>query len=226
MTMSTSTSSVTGALAAGAADVQEQITKHPWVQTMADGSLPDQAFINWAGQCAWFCHMERPALLRLRSYIQPGRLDDLLTQLVRDTVREPLELADTLTGLGARMPAQPWPICLGYGSYVEARASDGLLQGLAAVLAAERVYLDTWTALEPSWPTGSRYRQWVDNWTCPRFREVVTGLGECLDELAGPSAAGLVEELQPVYRTMFLWELDFWEMCWRGRGWLAEGIPR
>jgi thiaminase len=223
MSISTEARSVAAALAESATDVQKQISEHPWVQTFADGSLPDQAFVNWAGQCAWFCRMERPALLRLRSYIQPGRLDDLLTQLVADTVREPLELADTLNGLGEQIPDQPWPISLGYGSYVEARASDGLLQGLVAVLAAERVYLDTWTALEPSCPAGSRYRQWVENWSCSQFREVVTGLGDCLDELAGPPSATLLEELQPIYRTMLLWELDFWEMSWRGYGWLAAG---
>ena len=72
------------ALVAGTADVQAAIWRHPWVRSFLDGTLPDQAFINWVGQCGLFIAMERTALLVLRSYIQPGELDDLLVRLVED----------------------------------------------------------------------------------------------------------------------------------------------
>lgn len=213
------TSGVTEALVRSSVDVQRTIWRHPWVQALADGTLPDQALINWAGQCGLFCLMERPALLVLRSYIQPGELDDLLAKLVEDTIREPRELAGLLASLGAPVPEQPWRTCLGYGSYVQAAAHGGLLKGLAAILAVERIYLDTWTELLPSCPPDSRYRHWVENWSCDAFRTVVAGLGDCLDQLAGPPSEQVLDDLEPIYRNVALWELDFWEMSWVGESW-------
>ncbi len=214
-----STGGVAEALVRSSVDVQRTIWRHPWVRALSDGTLPDQALINWAGQCGLFCLMVRPALLVLRSYIQPGELDDLLARLVEDTIREPRELAELLESLGAPVPEQPWRTCLGYGSYVQAAVHGGLLKGLAAILAVERIYLDTWTELLPSCPPDSRYRHWVENWSCDEFRRVVAGLGDCLDQLAGPPSAQVLEELQPIHRNVALWELDFWEMNWSSESW-------
>jgi thiaminase/transcriptional activator TenA len=210
---------VADALASSSLDVQTAISRHRWVHALADGTLPDAALINWAGQCRLFCLMERPALLILRSYVQPGELDDLLAKLVEDTVREPRELAQLLVDLGAPVPEQPWRTCLGYGSYVQAAAHGGVLKGLAAILAVERTYLETWTALLPSCPPASRYRHWVENWSCEDFRTVVGALGDCLDRLAGAPFEPVLEELKPIYRNVALWEFDFWEMCWNGDSW-------
>lgn len=216
---SESAASVTDVLVASAVDVQTTISGHPWVRALADGTLPEAALVNWAGQCRLFCFMERPALLVLRSRIEPGELDSVLAKLVEDTVREPRELAELLESVGAPVPDQPWRTCLGYGSYVQATAHRGLLEGLTAILAVERIYLETWTELLPSCPPGSRYRHWVENWSCEEFRTVVTRLGDSLDQLAGPPSARLLEELVPVYRRVALWELDFWEMSWQQQRW-------
>src|SRR5271169_3526347 len=85
--------SLSRALVAGTADVQAAIWQHPWVRSFADGTLPDQAFINWVGQCGLFIGMERTTLLVLRSYVQPGELDELLARLVEDAASEPGQLA-------------------------------------------------------------------------------------------------------------------------------------
>lgn len=95
----------------------------------------------------------------------------------------------------------------------------GLLKRLAVILAVERTYLDTWTELHPSCPPESGYRHWVENWSCDEFRRVVAGLGDCFDQLAGPTSEQGLEELEPVYRHVALWELDFWEMNWSSESW-------
>lgn len=222
--MSTSAEALTVHLQRACAPEIDAIRTHPWVRSFADGSLPEQAFINWAGQCGLFCLLERPALLVLRSYIQPGKLDDLLAHLVEDTVREPRELAAHLEKLGAPAPSQPWPACSGYGSYVQARAHDGLLPGLVAVYAAENNYLTAWTDLLPSCPPESPYRSWAENWSCDAFRDVVDGLRSCLDQEAGPLSEPMLDSLTATYKTASLWELAFWEMSWTGAGWPAVRV--
>jgi thiaminase len=200
-------------------DVQRAIWRHPWVRAFADGTLPERALINWAGQCRLFCLMERQALLVLRAYTEPGALDDFLAKLVQDTVREPRELADLLVSLGAPVPDWPWRTCLGYGSFVQSSMQDGLLKGLTAILAVERIHLDTWTWFRVSCPLGSPYRRCVENWSSEAFRRVVGGLGDCLDKLAGPLFGELRGELESIYRNVALWELNFWEMSWGGERW-------
>jgi thiaminase (transcriptional activator TenA) len=217
--------SVTDELVAGNKDLWEAMADHPWVRALAAGSLPEDALVAWAGQCRLFCLMERSALLHLRSLADPGELDDLLARLVDDTGREPRQLAQLLCEHGAAIPAQAWPVCLGYGSYVQAVARRGRLEGLAAIHAVERAYLDTWTSVLPQTPPGSPWRQWVENWSCDEFRAVVAGLGTWLDMLAGPATGQLLDHLKPIYRNVALWEHAFWTMSWTGQGWPGLEVP-
>lgn len=211
--------SLSEALLAGTADVQAAIWQHPWLQSFADGTLPDQAFINWVGQCGLFIAMERTALLVLRTYIQPVELDDLLARLVEDAASEPRQLAEQLGELLAPVPTQPWPACLGYGSYLQVCAYGGLVKGLTAVHAADSFYLNTWSRLLGSCPPESRYCRLVESWGGNEYKEVVDGLSACLDREAGPPSASTLTELKPIYRNVGLWELHFWEMCWSGQDW-------
>jgi thiaminase/transcriptional activator TenA len=212
--------SLSEALIAATADVQAAIWQHPWVRSFADGTLPEQAFIDWVGQCGLFIAMERTALLVLRSYIQPGKLDDLLARLVEDAANKPRQLAEQLGELHAPVPTRPWPACLGYGSYLQVCAHGGLVKGLTAIHAADSFYLNTWSRLLESRSTESPYRRLVESWGGDEYKEVVDGLSACLDREAGTPFVSRLAELEPIYRNVGLWELDFWEMCWSGRNWL------
>ena len=185
---------VTEALVDANADVFSALAQHPWVRGLADGTLPAQAFAAWAFQCARFAEMERRALLTARSFLPPGdlALDRLLDRLTRDTEREPRELAGILPGAVGLAPTGTWQACLGYGSYVQATAHLGLLEGLAAIHAVEEYYRRTWESVLPDVQPGSPYLRWVENWTSREFRAVVDGIGAGLDRRrpAEPRGAG------------------------------------
>lgn len=209
-------------------ELWDAMAAHPWVQELAAGTLSDKALIAWAQQCRLYCLLERKALLVLRGTLQAEeqatpfqqKLDPLLAQLQDDTIREPRELADTLKSLGAPLAKEPWPVCLGYGSFVQARAHEGILEGLAAVYACERAYLDTWTTVLPSVPPGSRWHDWVNNWTQDDFRRVVDAIGECVDEIAGPDPSDEISQrMHDAFRGVALYELAFWEMSYKQQGW-------
>jgi thiaminase len=114
---------------------------------------------------------------------------------------------------------EPWPVTLGYTSFLLASAHDGLLDGLAVLYAAERAYLDTWTSVRDAGVGGSPYRDWIDNWTSPGFRGFVAALGAELDRLAGEPPPPLDERLGTAFARAAAFELAFWEMCWRGWRW-------
>jgi thiaminase (transcriptional activator TenA) len=202
-------------------DLWEAMAGHPWVRGLADGTLPEPALVAWAQQCRLFCLLEGRALMSLRWAAPPAELDRLLARLGEDAEREPRQLAETLTSLGAPVVDEEWPVCLGYGAYVQSCAATGLLEGMAAVCSVERSYLDTWSVVLPSVPPESRWRSWVENWTGPAFRELVGGLCSCFDELVGAPSEATAGRLAPIFRNVAKWEVAFWDMAWRQEGWPA-----
>jgi thiaminase len=192
---------------------------HPFVLGLADGTLPEAALRAWVQQDRVFVLEERRVVAALRAHGLPAGLDRLLAGLDGTLVAEGDAFAATAAARGFAAVAEPWPVCLGYTSYLLCCAHDGLLEGLTGLYAAERAYLDTWTAVAARSPAGSTYRDWIDNWTSEPFRAFVGDLGRELDELAGSPSPAVAERLGSVFTGAVRFELAFWEMCWHGQAW-------
>ena len=192
---------------------------HPFVLGLADGTLPDGALQAWVQQDRIFVVQERRVVAVLRAHGLPSRLDDLLADLDRSLVLEADAFTRTAAEHGFAADAEPWPLCLGYTSYLRCAAYDGVLEGLTALYAAERAYLDTWTAVAGRSPAGSAYHAWIQNWSGESFRAFVGALGRGLDELAGAPSPPLASRLGVVFTGAARFELAFWEMCWSGQAW-------
>src|SRR5207247_8615441 len=122
---------------------------------------------------------------------------------------------------GFAAEVEPWPVCLGYTSYLRCTADDGALEGLTALYAAERAYLDTWTAVATRSPADSAHHPWIQTWSGQAFRAFVTALGRGLDQLAGAPSPALARRLGVVFARAARFELAFWEMCWSSQAWPA-----
>src|SRR4029450_8697975 len=127
-------------------DLWMAMTGHPFVLALADGTLPDSALQAWVQQERIFVVQERRVVAALRAHGLPSRLDDLLADLDRSLVLEAEAFTRTAAEHGVAAEVEPWPVCLGYTSYLRCAAFDGVLEGLTALYAAERGYRDTWTA--------------------------------------------------------------------------------
>jgi thiaminase len=194
---------------------------HPFVLGLAEGTLPDGALQAWVQQDRVFVVEERRVVAALRAHGLPSRLDDLLADLDRSLVVEAEAFAQAAAEHGVAPDAEPWPVCLGYVSYLRCAAFDGVLEGLTALYAAERAYLDTWTAVAERSPADSAYHAWVQNWSGQPFRAFVTALGRDLDQLAAAPSPALAQRLGVVFTGAARFELAFWEMCWSGQAWPA-----
>jgi thiaminase len=194
---------------------------HPFVLGLARGTLPDSALQAWVQQDRIFVVQERRVLAALRGHGLPSRLDDLLADLDRSLVLEAEAFTGTAADHGFTPEVEPWPVCLGYTSYLRCAAYDGALEGLTALYAAERAYLDTWTAVAGRSPADSAFHAWIQNWTGEPFRAFVSALGRDLDEFAGAPSPALTQRLRRVFTGAARFELAFWEMCWSGQAWPA-----
>jgi len=192
---------------------------HPFVLGLAHGTLPDSALQAWVQQDRVFVVEERRVVAALRAHGLPSRLDGLLADLDRSLVLEAEAFTRTAADRGFAPDAEPWPVCLGYISYLRCAAFDGALEGLTALYAAERAYLDTWTAVATLSPADSPYHAWIQNWSGEAFRAFVTALGRDLDQLAGAPSPALTERLSMLFTGAARFELAFWEMCWSGQAW-------
>jgi thiaminase len=202
-------------------DLWMAMAGHPFVLGLADGTLPGSALQAWVQQDRIFVVEERRVVAALRAHGLPSRLDALLADLDRGLVLEAEAFAGTAAEHGFALEVEPWPVCLGYTSYLLCAAYDGTLEGLTALYAAERAYLDTWTAVAKLSPADSAYHAWIQNWSGQAFRAFVSTLGRGLDELTGTPSPALTGRLGVVFTGAARFELAFWEMCWSGQAWPA-----
>jgi thiaminase len=202
-------------------DLWMAMAGHPFVLGLADGTLPDGALQAWVQQDRTFVVEERRVVAALRAHGLPSRLDGLLADLDRSLVLEAEAFTRTAAEHGFALEVEPWPVCLGYTSYLRCAAYDGVLEGLTALYAAERAYLDTWTAVAELSPADSPYHAWIRNWSGEGFRAFVSALGRNLDELAAAPSPALAHRLGVLFTRAARFELAFWEMCWSGQAWPA-----
>src|SRR5213592_3801508 len=176
-------------------DLWAAMAGHPLVLGLADGTLPDSALQAWLQQDRIFVVQERRVVAALRGHGLPSHLDDLLADLDRGLAVEAEAFTRTAAEHGFAAEVEPWPVCLGYTSYLRCAAHDGVLEGLTALYAAERAYLDSWTAVAERSPADSTYHAWIQNWSAAPFRAVVSALGRDLDQLAGAPSPALARRL-------------------------------
>src|SRR5512132_1156271 len=95
---------------------------HPFVLGLARGTLPDSALQAGVQQDRVFVMEERRVVAALRAHGLPSRLDDLLADLDRSLVLEAEAFPRTAADRGCAPDAEPWPVCLGYISYLRCAA--------------------------------------------------------------------------------------------------------
>ena len=202
-------------------DVWVAMAGHPLVLGLAEGTLPDSALQAWVQQDQIFVVQERRVVAALRAHGLPSGLDDLLADLDRSLVLEAEAFARTAAEHGFSPEVEPWPVCLGYTCFLRCAADDGVLEGLTALYAAERAYLDTWTAVAERSPADSTYHAWIQNWSGEPFRAFVTAPASSSRPRPRAVTPSLAQRLGVLFARAARFELAFWEMCWSGQAWPA-----
>src|SRR4029453_14777894 len=123
-------------------DLWVAMAGHPFVLGLADGTLLDSALQAWVQQDRVFVIQERRMVAALRAHGLPSRLDELLADLDRSLGVDTEAFPRTAADHGFAAEVEPWPVCLGYTSYLLCAAYDGALEGLTALYAAERASLE------------------------------------------------------------------------------------
>jgi thiaminase (transcriptional activator TenA) len=194
---------------AGSADLAAATLDHPFVQCLADGSLPRERYAGYLAQDAFFLQAfaRAYAMAVVRSPDRAGleAFADLLAG-----VREELRLHDAVAAReGIDLAGvEPAPATSAYTDFLLATAATGGLGEIcAAMTPCMRLYAHLGQSL--SGHEAATYAEWVGTYADPGFEELAATLERLLDRYADDSP-----EVARAYRRAMELELGFFAAAW------------
>lgn len=203
-----------------AKSIWEATLAHPFLASVADGTIPDETFRNWLAQDYFFVRRQVPfmgvLISKAPAHLRPP-LGDAVTMLNRE-----LELfREQAEAHGASLDQEPAPTCHAYVQFMLATAYQrSFAQGFAVLYGLEKAYLDAWTWVKAHQQEESPWQAFIDNWSSDAFREYVEDwLAGTLDELANEQSAAERAAMEDLFRLTARYEYLFWDMAMSGEQW-------
>ena len=196
-----------------------EATRHPFLDGVRDGGLPEGAFEAWLVQDYLF-------------------VSDLLVFQSRLLARAPRPAQAVIVGgLVALEEELGWfeglardrrlaldvprhPTTAAYRDLLSDLEDGPYPAGIVALWAAERAYLDAWRSAAPGHPD---YRLYVEHWTTPEFAGYVGGLEEASDAALDRATGEQREGAEKAFLAVARLERDFWGMAFAGGARPGEG---
>lgn len=197
-------------------------TQHPFVQGLADGSLPEAAFRHYLGQDYLFLiHFARAYAL---AAYKADTLEDIRAATAAVSTIVDVEMGlhvEYCAGWGlteADMAALPEdPACMAYTRYVLEAGNAGDLLDLYAALAPCVIgYGEIGAALGADPATrrdGNPYAAWIDMYAGEEYQDVARGAVSQLDALfARRGGEARYDSLLKIFQEATRLEAGFWQM--------------
>jgi thiaminase len=181
------------------AEAWGRATRHPFLQAVRDGTVPEDAFDTWLVQDAHFVG----DLLRFQARLlarAPRAAQPVLAAGCVSLVEELAWFAEQATVRGLDLGGPRLPATEAYARLLERLDGADVPTALTALWTIERTYLDAWSWALPGAPA---YREFVEHWTVPGFAGYVALLEEAADH-AEPAGDGIFLEVTDA-------ETAFWQ---------------
>ena len=190
--------------AAGRPLLEAQL-RHPTVQGIAQGTLPDAVFRSWLEQDYLFLLDYVRVFCRLAWQAPDAHLGDLV-DLAHSTFHDELSLHRSMSAeFGADLEgAEKSAACAAYTTFLLESAAD-YGRGLAALLPCMWGYSTLGRMLAV--PDEPRYRRWVEMYSSDEFAALARRCAQMLDE-----AAPDPDEAERLFLQGMRHELAFWDV--------------
>ena len=208
-----------GGLVQRHAQIWREATRHPFLDGVRDGGLPEGAFEAWLVQDYLFVSDLLVFQSRLLSRAPRPAQAAIVGGLV--ALEEELGWFEGLAGgRGLALDVPRHPTTAAYRDLLSGLQDGSFPAGIVALWAAERAYLDAWRAAAPGHPD---YRPYVEHWTVPEFAGYVGALEEAADAALDRATEEELEEAEGVFLAVARLEQDFWGMAFAGGARAGEG---
>ncbi len=201
--------------------------EHPFVVGIADGTLDVEKFERWVRQD--YRYLEEFSRVFAWGAAKANELSEMqfFASALDLTLNTEMELHRSYAGRFDISPQElesesMWPTTRAYTDFLVRVSADGdLSELLAALLPCAWGYAWLGNRLDEEFdrPDDDRYADWIDTYTDDDFQ----GAAEHLRILMNRHADGVSEKRRQRLMELFVlssrYELQFWEMCWRGEQW-------
>lgn len=174
--------STSGRLRREHADAYARALRHPLVDGVVDGTLPDEVFDRLLVINSFFLRTYRRFLQVLGTLAPDPRSSALIFDALRGVDVELGHTGARAATAGLDLDAPPSPRAMDYASYVMASVGEGWWRGLAVAFACETVFHDSWRRAAPAMPPDSPWTVFVLAWG-PDSDRFVDGLVAQVDKL-------------------------------------------
>ena len=196
------------------ATLWHEAINHPFLSGARDGTLVRSAFQAWLVQDYHFVDRLIRAQARLLA-VAPRSDQAVLAGGLVGLVEELDWFEAHMSALGLTVDVPLAPVNRAYTDFLQTVVRGPYAAGITAIWAVEQAYLDAWTGAQPAEPP---YREFVDHWTTPGFREYVAGLAAAANralEAASPAGRAPAEDAL-IWTARY--ERDFWGMTFTAAG--------
>ena len=208
------------------AAVRAAIDELPFVQALADGTLPEPVFAEYLRQDALYLQQYARALATLAALAPDADEQLWWAQSAQEAIAVERQLHESWVDVPDAEPARGVPAasaaCTAYTSYLLAVAHRGdYAELLAAVLPCFWVYADVGERLLERTRDRSDhpYRRWIDQYGDPAFVARTREARELADRAAARSGTASRSRMLEAFGTATRYEWMFWDAPWQGRHW-------
>jgi thiaminase (transcriptional activator TenA) len=213
-----------------AGSIRQEISHHPFVTELKDGTLATEKFRFYLEQDYLFlieyCRVFGLAVAKARDLAIMTRL----AQLLRTTLEVEMDLHRSYSaefGISRERleQAEASAVTHAYTRHLLNVAwSGGLGEILASLLPCQWGYWELGLQLAENGGTAADnpYRQWVVTYSSPEFGELASWLREVVDGMAEGAGKEERTRMEREYMASSRYELLFWDMAWRQEAWPAS----
>ena len=201
--------------------------EHPFVVGIADGTLETEKFQRWVRQD--YRYLEEFSRVFAWGAAKANKLSEMqfFASALDLTLNTEMELhrsyAERFDITPQQLEAESmWPTTRAYTDFLVRVSADGdLSELLAALLPCAWGYAWLGNRLDEEFdrPDDDRYADWIDTYTDDEFQSAAEHLRGLMNRHADGVGESKRQRLVELFVLSSRYELQFWEMCWRGEQW-------
>lgn len=207
------------------APLRRSILAHPFLDELAEGSLPPETFRHYIVQDSLYLaeYARVLALAAARAPTAAGRLEFSDGAKVAVQVEEALHQAFFAQfGVTPEMAGQSeaTPACLSYTSYLASLAATRSYEELiAGILPCFWVYWEVGCDIRPRAASPNPYSAWIETYAAPSFGEATQRVCNLVDEAAAQATPAIRSAMETAFRNAARYEWMFWDSAYRREQW-------
>ena len=200
--------------------VYEKILEHPFVRTLADGTLSAERFRFYLRQDALYLDGYARRLAHIAARLGRKEHTEAFLRFAADGIAVERALHEQFLGGEHPAPEEISPACLLYTSVLESQATAPVEVEAAAVLPCFVVYQRVGEAIHARQQgTENPYRQWIETYADPAFAASTAEATAICDALADAAGDGTHRRMTDIFVRCTGMEWLFWESAWQLETW-------